>query len=268
LSLTFAQHLAQHRELFAQLDALAPDVTRAAQRLSDALRDGGKVMFCGNGGSAADSQHLASEFTGRFVDDRRPLAALALSTDSSALTCIANDYAFDQVFERQLRGLGRPGDVLVAISTSGRSANVLRAAQAARELGIGVVGLLGRDGGPLKALCEVALVVPSDTTARIQEMHITLGQMLCGALEIDRIGGEDLGPSVTEAICAALEPGVLLSGRQLGDSLGGAAGLAREVDHLLAQVFSFSLVLRAHAARPREGVTRRNPRVARGHRDG
>ena len=113
LSLPFAQHLAQHRELFARLDALAPDVTRAATLLSDALRGGGKLMFCGNGGSAADSQHLASEFTGRFVNDRRPLGALALSTDSSALTCIANDYAFYQVFERQLRGLGRNGDVLV-----------------------------------------------------------------------------------------------------------------------------------------------------------
>ncbi|MFI4930924.1 MAG: SIS domain-containing protein [Burkholderiales bacterium] len=183
MSLPFAQHLTQHRELFAQLDAMAPDVARAAACMSDALRSGGKLMFCGNGGSAADSQHLASEFTGRFVDDRRPLAALALSTDSSALTCIANDYAFDQVFERQLRGLGRQGDVLVAISTSGRSGNVLRAVQAARETGIAVVGLLGRDGGTLKALCDVALVVPSDTTARIQEAHIFIGHTLCAMVE-------------------------------------------------------------------------------------
>jgi len=183
LSLPFAQHLTQHRELFARLDAMAPDVARAATCMSDALRSGAKLMFCGNGGSAADSQHLASEFTGRFVDDRRPLAALALSTDSSALTCIANDYAFDQVFERQLRGLGRKGDVLVAISTSGRSANVLRAVQAAREGGIAVVGLLGRDGGALKPLCDVALVVPSDTTARIQEAHIFIGHTLCAMVE-------------------------------------------------------------------------------------
>jgi D-sedoheptulose 7-phosphate isomerase len=183
LSLPFAEHLAQHRELFSRLDAMAPDVERAAERMSQALRQGGKVMFCGNGGSASDSQHLASELTGRFVNDRRPLAGLALSTDSSALTCIANDYAFDQVFERQLRGLGRTGDVLVAISTSGKSANVLRAVHAARELGIGVVGLLGRDGGPLKPLCDVALVVPSDTTARIQEAHIFIGHTLCAAVE-------------------------------------------------------------------------------------
>jgi len=183
LSLPFAQQLSQHRDLFARLDALAPDVERAARCLSDALRGGGKLMFCGNGGSAADSQHLASEFTGRFINDRRPLAALALSTDSSALTCIANDYAFDQVFERQLRALGRKGDVLVAISTSGRSANVLRAVQAAREAGIAVIGLLGRDGGTLKPLCDVALVVPSDTTARIQEAHIFIGHTLCAMVE-------------------------------------------------------------------------------------
>ena len=183
MSLPFAQQLSQHRELFARLDALGPEVERAAQCLSDALHGGGKLMFCGNGGSAADSQHLASEFTGRFINDRRPLAALALSTDSSALTCIANDYAFDQVFERQLRALGRKGDVLVAISTSGRSANVLRAVQAARESGISVVGLLGRDGGTLKPHCDVALVVPSDTTARIQEAHIFIGHTLCAMVE-------------------------------------------------------------------------------------
>ena len=162
---------------------MAPDVARAAHCMSEAVRGGGKLMFCGNGGSAADSQHLASEFTGRFVNDRRPLAALALSTDSSALTCIANDYAFDQVFERQVRALGRKGDVLVAISTSGKSANVLRAVHAARELGVAVVGFLGRDGGTLKPLCDVALVVPSDTTARIQEAHIFIGHTLCALVE-------------------------------------------------------------------------------------
>lgn len=179
----FGDHLAEHRALFAQLDVLAGDVQRAADRISDALRAGGKVMFCGNGGSAADSQHLASEFTGRFVNERRPLAALALSTDSSALTCIANDYAFDQVFERPLRGLGRRGDVLVAISTSGRSPNVQRAVLAAREMGITVIGLLGRDGGSIRAASDVAIVVPSPTTARIQEAHIFIGHTLCALVE-------------------------------------------------------------------------------------
>ena len=183
MSLPFDEHLAEHRALFATLDALAPAVQRATALMAAALERGGKLMFCGNGGSAADSQHLAAELTGRFVDDRRPLAAIALSTDTSALTCIGNDYAFDQVFERQLRGLGRAGDVLVAISTSGKSPNVLRAASAARELQIQVVGLLGRDGGPLKALSDVAIVVPSPTTARIQEAHIFIGHALCAGVE-------------------------------------------------------------------------------------
>lgn len=179
----FGQQLAEHCALFATLDALAPQVERAADLMSVCLRGGGKLMFCGNGGSAADSAHLAAEFTGRFVHDRRPLAALALATDSPALTCIANDYAFDQVFERPLRALGRPGDVLIGISTSGRSANVLRAVQASREIGIHTIGLLGRDGGALAALCDSALVVPGQTTARIQEAHIFIGHTLCALVE-------------------------------------------------------------------------------------
>ena len=177
------QHLARHRALFDQLESLAPALEDAAQRLGDALQGGGKLMFCGNGGSASDSQHLASEFIGRFVADRRPLAALALTTDTSALTSIANDYAFDQVFARQVRGLGRGGDVLVALSTSGRSANVLQAVMAAREAGIATIGLLGRDGGTIAPLCDLALVVPGDITAHIQEAHIFLGHVLCAAVE-------------------------------------------------------------------------------------
>lgn len=179
----FLQHLAEHRELFARLDAMAPQVQAAADRMAHALQNGGKLLFCGNGGSAGDSQHLAAEFTGRLVHDRRPLAALALTTDSSQLSCIGNDYGFEQVFERPLRALGRAGDVLVAISTSGHSANVLRAVQAARELGLVVVGLLGRDGGRIAALCDLALVVPHATTARIQEAHILIGHALCAAVE-------------------------------------------------------------------------------------
>ena len=140
-------------------------------------------MLCGNGGSAADSQHFAAELTGRFVKDRRPLAALALSTDTSALTCIANDYSFDDVFSRQVMGLGRSGDCLLAISTSGNSRNVLRAAEVARATGIGVIGLLGRDGGALRPLCDVAIVVPSATTARIQEAHAFIGHSLCALVE-------------------------------------------------------------------------------------
>jgi D-sedoheptulose 7-phosphate isomerase len=140
-------------------------------------------MFCGNGGSAADSQHLAAEFTGRFVRDRRPLAAIALSTDTSALTSIANDYAFEEIFERQVDALGRPGDCLVGISTSGNSGNVLRAFAAARRHGMTTIGLLGRDGGRLAPLSDVRIVVPSITTARIQEAHIFIGHNLCALVE-------------------------------------------------------------------------------------
>lgn len=179
----FSHNLQEHRELFAALDPLAPTIEAAAQRMAECLRHGGKLMFCGNGGSAADSQHLAAEFTGRFLDDRRPLAAMALSTDTSALTCIGNDYGFDQVFERQLRALGRPGDCLIAISTSGRSRNVLEAVRSARALGVHCIGLLGRDGGDLAPLCEPSVVVPHAVTARIQEAHIFIGHTWCGLVE-------------------------------------------------------------------------------------
>ena len=151
--------------------------------LAATLNAGGKLMLCGNGGSAADSQHIAAELTGRFVNDRRPLAGLALSTDSSALTCIANDYGFDAVFERQVRGLGRAGDALLMISTSGNSTNLLLAAEAARTMGIKTIGLLGRDGGKLLSLCDDAVIVPSNTTARIQEAHIFIGHCWCSLIE-------------------------------------------------------------------------------------
>lgn len=179
----YSQNLAEHRALFQQLDALGASVQAAGRVAAQALKDGHKLMFCGNGGSAADSQHLASELTGRFIKDRRPLAAMALSTDSSALTCIGNDYAFDEVFARQVTALGRAGDVLVAISTSGNSKNVLRAVEEARLAGVHVIGFLGRDGGALKSMCDVPIVVPSMVTARIQEAHILIGHTLCGLIE-------------------------------------------------------------------------------------
>ena len=184
---TLHAQLQDHLSVFQSLGALSGVVERAAQAIVSALNSGNKVLFCGNGGSAADSQHLASEFTGRFVEDRRPLAAMALSTDSSALTCIANDYSSDEVFARQIQGLGRPGDCLVAISTSGNSRNVLRAAEVARSLGIVTIGMLGRDGGRLLPLCDTAIVVPSPVTARIQEAHIFIGHTLCSMVE-SRLG--------------------------------------------------------------------------------
>ena len=179
----FSTALAEHRALFDSLHTLQPAVDRIGQRMAGLLRAGGKIMWCGNGGSAADSQHLAAELTGRLVDDRRPLAGLALSTDSSVLTCIGNDYGFDAVFERQVRGLGRAGDGLVLISTSGNSANLLRAAEAARGLGIATIGLLGRNGGKLLPLCDDAVIIASATTARIQEVHIFVGHCWCSLIE-------------------------------------------------------------------------------------
>ena len=179
----FAQNLAEHLKLFTRLDALDAETVRAGNAIAEALKIGGKVMFCGNGGSAADSQHLAAEFTGRFIADRRPLAGLALSTDSSALTCISNDYGFEHVFTRQLQALGRMGDCLVGISTSGNSPNVVNAFTHARSAGIVTIGLLGHDGGALAPLSDIAIVVPSKTTARIQEAHILIGHSLCGMAE-------------------------------------------------------------------------------------
>ena len=185
MSSLFLRNLAEHQQLMAGLHALEPAVQSAGQQLARLLGAGGKLLFCGNGGSAADSQHLASELTGRFVKDRRPLAGIALSTDSSALTCIGNDYAFDQVFARQVSALARAGDGLIAISTSGNSANVLRAVEVAQSLGVFTLGLLGRDGGLLARLCDASIVVPHQVTARIQEAHILIGHTLCGVIEAE-----------------------------------------------------------------------------------
>jgi D-sedoheptulose 7-phosphate isomerase len=168
---------------FARLRALAPDIAAAGQVLVEAIKGGGKVMFIGNGGSAADAQHLAAELSGRFLRNRKALPGLALTVDTSALTAIGNDFGFDEVFSRQLRGLGRPGDALVAISTSGNSGNVLEAIKASREIGIKVVGLTGAGGGKLAPLADVCLKVPADRTDHIQEMHITVGHLLCGIVE-------------------------------------------------------------------------------------
>ena len=153
----------------------------------NAVRRGGKIMFFGNGGSAADAQHLATELAVRYIKNRPPIAAIALTTDTSTLTAIGNDLGFDQLFARQVQALGRPDDVAVGISTSGNSPNVLLALNAAQKSGIVTVGLSGRDGGKMAEVCDILIIVPSETTARIQEMHITLGQMLCGALEL-RLG--------------------------------------------------------------------------------
>lgn len=179
----FTEGLAAHRELFNRLHGLQPDVERGAALIATALLQGGKLLLMGNGGSAADCQHLAAEFTGRFRQERRPLAALALTTDTSALTCVGNDYGFEHVFARQLEALARPGDCVVGISTSGRSPNVLRALLKARELGLSRIGLTGRDGGDMLPLCDLNIVVPHHDTARIQEAHIFIGHSWCEMVE-------------------------------------------------------------------------------------
>jgi D-sedoheptulose 7-phosphate isomerase len=188
----FALALADHRRVFAGIETLAEPIRSAATRCAESIRQGGKLLFCGNGGSAGDAQHLAAELIGRLVRDRRALAGLALSTDSSALTCIANDFGYDEVFARQVEGLGRAGDVLIAISTSGNSPNVVRAVQAAESMDIFTVGFLGRDGGRLGAMVDLPLVVASNETARIQEAHIFIGHVLCAQIEQQLgIGGWD-----------------------------------------------------------------------------
>jgi D-sedoheptulose 7-phosphate isomerase len=168
---------------FQALQTLSPLIERAAQMLTDAVRRGNKVMFCGNGGSAADSQHLAAELMGRYLKERNPMPAIALTTDTSALTAIGNDYGFADVFVRQLRGLGRKGDGLVAISTSGNSENVVRAVTAANEIGIATIALTGQGGGKLRELADIAICVPAKQTNHIQEMHIAIGHYLCGFIE-------------------------------------------------------------------------------------
>jgi len=163
------------------------DFGRALALIEECLRGGGKVMLFGNGGSAADAQHLAAELVVRYRHERRALAALALTTDTSALTACGNDLGFEALFERQIEALGRPGDVALALSTSGKSPNVLKALRRARADGLKTIGLSGAGGGEMPALCDVLIRVPSSVTARIQEMHITLGHALCVALE-SRLG--------------------------------------------------------------------------------
>jgi D-sedoheptulose 7-phosphate isomerase len=177
------RNIAEHNEVLSTLHHLDTDVQLAGQLAAQTLRKGGKILFCGNGGSAADSQHLAAELTGRFVNERRPLSAIALSTDTSALTCIGNDYDFGEIFARQVAGLGRTEDLLIGISTSGNSRNVIRAVEEAHKLGMATVGLLGRNGGGLRDLCRISIVVPSQVTARVQECHILIGHTLCGLIE-------------------------------------------------------------------------------------
>ncbi len=148
-----------------------------------ALKKGNKILFFGNGGSATQAQHLAAELINRFLINRRPMAALALTSDSAVTTSISNDFSFSKLFTRQLEGLGKSGDIAIALSTSGVSTNIVEGLKKARELKMTTIGLLGRDGGECLDLCDIALLVPSSNTARIQEIHLLLGHLLCGQIE-------------------------------------------------------------------------------------
>jgi D-sedoheptulose 7-phosphate isomerase len=171
------------RTLLALERRNAPAVAAAAELILGCFENGGTVFFCGNGGSAADAQHLAAEFSGRYLVDRPGLPAVALTTNSSAVTAIGNDYGYDQVFSRQLEGLAGPGDVLVAITTSGRSESIRRAVKKAHALEMTVIGMTGANGGEFAALCDVALVTPSAVTPNIQEGHIAMGHAFCLLVE-------------------------------------------------------------------------------------
>ncbi|MDB5359826.1 MAG: gmhA [Rhodospirillales bacterium] len=166
-------------------EALAEPFSRLLLVCVAAIRSGNKLMLFGNGGSAADAQHIATELTIRYIKDRAPIAAIALTTDTSALTAAGNDLGFDAIFARQVAALGKPGDVVIGITTSGTSPNVVAALKTAREMGIATAAFTGRDGGLMPSLADVALVVPAQSTRRIQEIHILIGHLLCGALETE-----------------------------------------------------------------------------------
>jgi D-sedoheptulose 7-phosphate isomerase len=178
------RELEAHRQtLEAVIDGLQHFIYTAGVIATETLEAGHKILLCGNGGSAADAQHIAAELTGRYKIERKGLPAIALTTDTSALTAIGNDYGYEHVFARQVEALAQKGDLLIAISTSGNSQNVLYALEKAKEIGCRTVGLSGKGGGKMSDLCDINIVVPSDDTARIQEMHIMIGHILCQLID-------------------------------------------------------------------------------------
>ncbi len=179
----FYDLLDAHSKTFAKLEELLPSILQAARWMAESLAGGGKILVCGNGGSAADAQHFAAELVGRFQKERSPWPAIALTTDTSAITAIGNDYSFDAIFSRQLQALGKKGDLLLGISTSGNSANVLSAIRQCSELQMKGVALLGKDGGLIGPVCDLALTVPSNITAHVQEAHIFILHLWCAILE-------------------------------------------------------------------------------------
>jgi len=172
-----------HIETANKMEELLPMIQEAGELATKTLKNGGKILICGNGGSAADSQHIAAELSGRFKKERKALAGIALTTDTSALTAIGNDYGYEYVFSRQTEALANEGDLLIGISTSGNSENVIKAIESARKIGCKVITLTGKSGGEMKNLGDVNIVIPSNDTPRIQEMHIMAGHMICAIID-------------------------------------------------------------------------------------
>ncbi len=174
-----------HMAMFELLEPLFPLISNVGISMQNCIKNGGKILICGNGGSAADAQHIAAEIVGRFKKERKGMPAIALTTDTSIITSVGNDYGYDYIFARQIEALCRAEDLVIGISTSGNSANVVRAMQAAQSIGATTIGLTGGTGGQLTAICDHNLVMPSSVTARIQEAHIFVGHSLCEILESD-----------------------------------------------------------------------------------
>lgn len=178
-----AQTFEAHQAALNAVRELECEIDAAASVIIESMQAGGLLLLAGNGGSAGDAQHIAGEFVGRFLRERRALPAMALNTNSTIITAIGNDYGFENIFSRQVEAHGKPGDVLIAISTSGNSGNVIKAAQVSRAIGMKVIGMTGRSGGDLLPLCDICLAIPSDETPRVQEMHILIGHILCDISE-------------------------------------------------------------------------------------
>ena len=176
-------HIKEHQEVLDTINTLADSIEQIASNLINCLKNDGTIYWCGNGGSASDSQHLAGELIGRFVGNRRPLRSIALATGGAEGSCIANDFGYDDIFSRQIDGFGKEGDVLIGITTSGNSQNVIKALNVAKSKKMKTIGLLGKGGGKALETVDHAIVIPSNTTARVQEMHIMVGHILCDLIE-------------------------------------------------------------------------------------
>jgi D-sedoheptulose 7-phosphate isomerase len=177
------KHILEHQVTLNSVANLDESIIKVANLLIECLEHGGTIFWCGNGGSASDSQHMAGELVGRFVGDRKPLKSIALTADSAVMTCIVNDYGYKHIFSRQIEALGNEGDILIGISTSGNSENVIHAFEVAKQRGILTIGLLGKGGGKSSRLVNQSIIIPSKSTARVQEMHILIGHILCDLIE-------------------------------------------------------------------------------------